>query len=180
MVPLPMTGLMTIGFDVSHDSNDPNLSFGVMVATMDLKLCTQYFSIATPFKNGEELYITLSKNVNRALKAYRDTHNTLPLRILFYRGGVGDGQIEYVYEHEVKRIKEELAEVYEAAGMLKPGLAYIIVNKRLNTRIFHGTSNPKSGTVVDDVITLPERYVSILFLFIKQTNKYLTGTISFW
>ena len=39
---------------------------------------------------------------------------------------------------------------------------YIIVNKKINTRIMgkdgKGMSNPPSGTIVDDHVTLPERY----------------------
>ena len=52
-----------------------------------------------------------------------------------------------------------------------PGFAYIVVSKRINQRFFGlkngvkpGESptyvNPPAGTVVDDVVTLPERYVS--------------------
>ena len=39
--------------------------------------------------------------------------------------------------------------------------AYIIVSKRINTRLFRinggKPTNPPSGTVVDDEVTLPER-----------------------
>lgn len=158
MISLPLSGLMTIGFDVSHDTKDRSKSYGAMVATMDLKLCQKYFSVATSHNNGEELSNSLGININKALRAYRDTHNSLPSRILFYRGGVGDGQIEYVHSHEVTQIKDKLREIYASANVEKPpGLSYVIVNKRLNTRIFHGKINPKSGTVVDNCITLPER-----------------------
>ena len=37
---------------------------------------------------------------------------------------------------------------------------YVIVSKRINTRFFKTgaqPANPPSGTVVDDVVTLPER-----------------------
>ena len=43
---------------------------------------------------------------------------------------------------------------------------YVIVSKRINTRFFKTGSppaNPPSGTVVDDVVTLPERSVIISF-----------------
>jgi aubergine-like protein len=55
-------------------------------------------------------------------------------------------------------IKNKLDEIYKAAaadGNVK--FCYIVVNKRINTRIFNNGNNPGSGTVVDDVITLPER-----------------------
>lgn len=80
----------------------------------------------------------------------------LPQRIVFYRDGVGDGQIPYVHNQEVTEVVKMLTETY---GSIPVRLAYIIVSKRINTRIFSvDNKNPSPGTVVDDVITLPERY----------------------
>jgi aubergine-like protein len=36
-------------------------------------------------------------------------------------------------------------------------MAFIIVSNHINTRLFCEGNNPPPGTVVDDVITLPER-----------------------
>jgi aubergine-like protein len=36
-------------------------------------------------------------------------------------------------------------------------MAFIIVTKHINTRLFLEGKNPLPGTVVDEVITLPER-----------------------
>ena len=50
-----------------------------------------------------------------------------------YRDGVGDGQLPVVAEYEVKQLSECFAlfgETYE------PRLAVIVVQKRINTRIF--------------------------------------------
>ena len=71
------------------------------------------------------------------------------------RDGVGDGQIPYVYETEVKAIEES----FKDAGMTDVKFTYIIVSKRINHRFFTGPQpdNPHSGTIVDDVVTLPER-----------------------
>jgi aubergine-like protein len=52
--------------------------------------------------------------------------------------------------------------------------AFVIVSKRINTRFFTETStNPHSGTVVDDVVTLPERYD---FFLISQSVRQ--GTVN--
>jgi len=41
-----------------------------------------------------------------ALQKYREyNHGYLPQRIVLYRDGVGDGQIPYVYKHEVVVLK---------------------------------------------------------------------------
>ena len=54
-------------------------------------------------------------------------------RIIFLcRDGVGDGQINYVLEHEIKAIEKCFAGINQAD--LK--FTYIIVSKRINTRFF--------------------------------------------
>jgi aubergine-like protein len=41
-----------------------------------------------------------------ALQKYKEyNHGCLPQRIVLYRDGVGEGQIPYVYEHEVAILK---------------------------------------------------------------------------
>merc|ERR1712200_395628 len=63
-------------------------------------------------------------------------------------------------EHEVKSIRDTLLR----AGLQEKDLkfTFIVVSKKINTKIIkkEGTtqSNPPSGTIVDDVVTLPERY----------------------
>uniref|UniRef100_A0A1B0G0Z7 Piwi domain-containing protein n=1 Tax=Glossina morsitans morsitans TaxID=37546 RepID=A0A1B0G0Z7_GLOMM len=52
-------------------------------------------------------------------------------------------------------------------------MAFIIVSKRINTRYFVNKQNPVPGTVVNDVITLPERYV---FFLVSQSVRQ--GTVS--
>ena len=58
-----------------------------------------------------------------------------------------------------------------------PGLAFIVVSKRINTRFFgmgHGPpSNPRCGTVVDNTVTLSERYD-----FFLVSQKVTQGTVS--
>lgn len=173
MIDLPLPGLMTIGFDVSHDTCNKKLSYGAMVATMDLQQTDNFFCAVTKHGNGEELSNSFSFNIVKALKEYQILHGYIPNRILIYRDGVGDGQLPYVFEHEVEMIKAKLEPIYKSQGMpLK--LAFIIVSKRINTRVFTGRgANPVPGTVVDDVITLPERYD---FFLVSQSVRQ--GTVS--
>lgn len=162
MIKFPIKGMMTIGFDVTHNTKDRSKSYGAFVATMDLNVCPKYFSAVSAHQNGEEMSSNIELHVIKAMKAYREQHGTLPERIFFYRDGVGDGQIEYVHSQEVTKLAMKLREIYSNVGdgSLAPKFSFIIVNKRLNTRIFKGTNsvkNPNSGTVVDNTITLPER-----------------------
>lgn len=174
MIELPLSGLMTVGFDVCHSAKERNKSFGALVATMDMKLSTKYFSAVTQHMKGQELSNEISFNMTCALKSYRAVHGTLPERILFFRDGVGDGQLHQVFNTEVQFLKKKLDEIYKSAG-IENGcrLAFVVVSKRINTRYFVNGKNPDPGTVVDDVITLPERYD---FYLVSQSCKQ--GTVS--
>lgn len=56
-----------------------------------------------------------------------------PDRIIVYRDGVGDGQIDTVAKYEVKQL---LATFKNIEPNYKPSLTVIIVQKRINTRLF--------------------------------------------
>ena len=89
------------------------------------------------------------------------------------RDGVGDGQIPYIVDHEIAAIKKSLEIAYNGN---QPRFTYIIVSKRINTRFFRMNgqpSNPPSGSVVDDVVTLPERYD---FFLVSQSVRQ--GTVN--
>lgn len=158
MIKLPVNGLMTVGFDVSHHPRDKSRSIGALVATMDLKKTGAFYSVTSSYRDGNEMNIRLADHMKKALEIYKETCGAYPEKILFYRDGVGDGQVQYVMKQEVDPLIEKLKQIYEGA---EPKLAYIIVNKRTNTRILKKVGstvvNPKPGTVVDREITLPDR-----------------------
>ncbi|XP_062547222.1 protein aubergine-like [Armigeres subalbatus] len=175
-VKIPLSGLMTVGFDVCHDTNDKSKSFGAMVATFDFdnRCAPKFFSTVSQHGHGEEICNYLPLNMVKALNEYRKEYNALPKRIFFYRDGVGEGQLHYVYEHEVKAMVDKLNEIYKSAGAGQSVmLTFFIVNKRINTRFFDRRQNPKPGTVVDDVVTLPERTD---FYIVSQSVRQ--GTVS--
>lgn len=149
---------MAIGFDVSVDCKDKRRSYGVLVASMDMKQSAQYFSAVSSHSNCEELSTQLTLNVAKALKAYQNLHDTLPQRICIYRSGVGDGQLKYVVEHELNNLVAKLKDIYDSIGTeAKCRMSFIIVSTRIDARFFVNGTNPAPGTVVDDVVTLPER-----------------------
>ena len=59
----------------------------------------------------------------------------------------------------------------------RPGIAFVVVTKRLNTRFFSGSrerpENPPCGTVVDNTVTLSENFD--FFLVSQKVNQ---GTVS--
>ncbi|PIO69313.1 piwi domain protein [Teladorsagia circumcincta] len=117
-------------------------------------------------RNGEKVDIMIFIKITvRALRKYYLANNhTLPDKIFLYRDGVGDGQIHYVKDQEVTLVQKACEEVVERENARQPiKLAFIIVTKKVNMRIFKGApdsvlTNPDPGTVVDTVVTRPERY----------------------
>ncbi|XP_014259810.1 piwi-like protein Siwi isoform X3 [Cimex lectularius] len=169
-VSVPMNGLMVVGYDVCHDTTNKGRSFGAMVASLNKGL-SRYYSAATPHTSGEELSNDLSINIVKAVVKYRQyNQDNLPSRVVIYRDGVGEGQIPFVFNHEVRVIKEKLNNIYNGKP---PGMAFIIVTKRLNTRIFYENRNPPPGTIVDDCITSPDKYD---FFLVSQSVRQ--GTVS--
>lgn len=72
----------------------------------------------------------------------------------FHRDGVGDGQLKMLQKYEIPQMKISIPLAGETC---RPSLTYIVVQKRINTRIFMksggGYENPHPGTVVDHGIT---------------------------
>merc|ERR1711962_598254 len=167
-------GTMVIGYDTYHDSAQKGRSAGALVASLN-KTFTKYLSVANLHTNpAQELDDNICPAIARALRKYNDLNGEMPQRIILYRDGVGDGQINYVLEHEIKAIEK----CFQAAGINQSELkfTYIIVSKRINTRFFRMNgkpSNPPSGTVVDSDVTLPERYD--FFLVSQSVNQ---GTVN--
>ncbi|XP_047364611.1 piwi-like protein Siwi [Vespa velutina] len=170
-VEVPLSGLMVVGFDVCHDTNMKERDFGAVVATLDKNL-TRYISAVSPHCNGEELSNDIASHICKFVATYRQYNdNRYPDRIVIYRDGVGEGQVHLVYNHEVKEIRKRLGQIYGSEAAVK--MAFIIVNKRVNTRIFYNERNPPCGTVVDDVITSPVKYD---FFIVSQHVKQGTVT----
>ena len=63
----------------------------------------------TTTDSAQELHDNLCPNILKMLRKYNDLNGQLPSRIILYRDGVGDGQISYVVDHEVKAIKVRLS-----------------------------------------------------------------------
>lgn len=173
----PLSSVLVVGFDVCHDARDKSKSYGALVATMYATSGgpePRFFSSIEAHARGEELSSFISTNIVKALRSYQQQFGTgvLPRRILMYRDGVGEGQLAHVVRHEINAIKKRLTEVYVNCEF-KPQLSIVVVNKRINTRLFMGGRNPPPGTVVDDIITLPERTD---FYLISQSVRQ--GTVS--
>lgn len=160
-VNIPIKGLMCVGFDVNHDSTDKRKSYGAFIASMNLKEKVSFFSAVSAHHKDEECSGNIAMNFRKALYEYFQCHGTYPEKVLMYRDGVGEGDLERVHQNEVKELNNCIREAYMNGNVKEePKFAFIIVSKRINTRFFNSGSrpqNPFSGTVVDNTVTLPER-----------------------
>ncbi|CAB4062070.1 AUB [Lepeophtheirus salmonis] len=170
-VSIPIKNTMVIGYDSYHDTSLKGKSVGAVVSSINDSL-TRFVSSVTIHQHNEELLNQIGMCISRALRKYNEVNNAYPKRIIIYRDGVGDGQIETVKQHEIPAIKEVLKKLN-----ITPKFTFIIVSKRVNSRFFLKTPqrmlNPDSGTVIDDVVTLPERYD---FFLVSQSVRQ--GTVN--
>ena len=94
-VDIPVKGLMVVGYDTFHDTSKKDLSVGAIVCTINNSL-TKYLSYTALHRSGEELCTQFKSHLTSALRAYKDINGTYPQRLIIYRDGVGDGQLEHV------------------------------------------------------------------------------------
>lgn len=176
IVKSPLASVMCLGFDVCRDTKDKSKTYGAVVAAMyhgKHRFHPNFYSTVNQHSNGAELSDSLALNIIKALRSFQSTFdNNLPGRIIVYRDGVGDGDLQYVHEYEVEAIKDKINALYKGCGV-EPKMSFIVVSKRINTRLFNRKNNPKPGTIVDDVITLPERND---FYLVSQSVRQ--GTVS--
>ena len=73
--------------------------------------------------------------MNAACEAFKRANGAYPAQIIFYRDGVGEGQVEGVCRAEINQIKQALS----GLGLgNSTKLLYVNTCKRVNTRLFAG------------------------------------------
>jgi len=171
---IPIKGLMIIGIDTYHDSANKNQSVGAMVASLNQE-CTRFYCKTEYHDKKSEIMQSLSVLVSGALRKYHETNQANPAKVIVYRDGVGDGQLDVVFNYE----KEQITQAFmNAEGAdFRPKLAMVIVKKRIMSRFFKpdprdSLVNPQPGTVIDSFVT-KEWYD---FFLVSQSVRQ--GTVS--
>lgn len=147
-VRFPFKSWMIIGIDVYHGSPGTQSVCG-FVASLNESM-SRWYSIAVFQEKelGDHLKIAFYK----ALEAYKNENGCFPSKIVVIRDGVGDGQLDHCKRYEVSQMQSVLKQFG-----LETKLCFIIVQKRINTRIFscgkEGPENPPPGTVLDHGVT---------------------------
>lgn len=131
-VRIPFVNVMICGVDTYHDPAHKADSVAALVASMN-GTYTEWFSKAILQCRKEELSNGLCEALIAALSAYQKCNQRLPEKILLFRDGVGDGQLPLCRDYEVPQMEAAFAQL---DANYKPTLTFIVVQKRINTRVF--------------------------------------------
>uniref|UniRef100_A0AAQ6IMX5 Piwi domain-containing protein n=1 Tax=Anabas testudineus TaxID=64144 RepID=A0AAQ6IMX5_ANATE len=153
-VEIPLKQLMIVGIDCYHDTIGGKRSIGALVASLNQSMSRKFSKCVLQHK-GQEIMDGLKIALTGALKDYLKFNNSLPSRIIVYRDGVGDGQLQGVVNYEVSQIIDSIKSMgHDYVPKLS---VVVVVKKRISSRFFAhingnfpGMNNVKNGAVLQD------------------------------
>ncbi|CBI26319.3 unnamed protein product, partial [Vitis vinifera] len=168
------------GADVTHPENgeDSSPSIAAVVASQDWPEVTKYAGLVCAQAHRQELIQDLYKTwhdpvrgtvsggmIRDLLVSFRKATGQKPLRIIFYRDGVSEGQFYQVLLYELDAIRKACASL---EPNYQPPVTFIVVQKRHHTRLFANNHRDRNstdrsgnilpGTVVDSKICHPTEF----------------------
>ncbi|XP_025781965.1 protein argonaute-4 [Puma concolor] len=163
-----------LGADVTHppagDGKKPSIA--AVVGSMDghpsrycatVRVQTSRQEISQELLYSQEVIQDLTNMVRELLIQFYKSTRFKPTRIIYYRGGVSEGQMKQVAWPELIAIRKACISLEED---YRPGITYIVVQKRHHTRLFCAdktervgkSGNVPAGTTVDSTITHPSEF----------------------
>ncbi|KAI4347345.1 hypothetical protein L6164_008161 [Bauhinia variegata] len=168
------------GADVTHPhpGEDSSPSIAAVVASQDWPQITQYAGLVCAQAHRQERIQDLYKQwqdpvkgtltggmIKELLISFRRATGQKPLRIIFYRDGVSEGQFYEVLLFELDAIRKACASL---EPNYHPTVTFVVVQKRHHTRLFANNHRDRSsvdrsgnilpGTVVDSKICHPTEF----------------------
>ncbi|PKU72322.1 Protein argonaute 10 [Dendrobium catenatum] len=168
------------GADVTHPETgeDSSPSIAAVVASQDWPEVTKYAGLVCAQAHRQELIQDLYKTwhdpqrgtltggmIRELLISFRKATGQKPMRIIFYRDGVSEGQFYQVLLYELDAIRKACASL---EPNYQPPVTFVVVQKRHHTRLYVNNhkdrnSSDKSGnilpgTVVDSKICHPTEF----------------------
>jgi len=170
---IPMKHLMVVGVDVYHDITRRLPSIAGIVSSTNSAM-SRWYSSTVVQASGQELIDLLKPAFVKAIKEYYKANHAWPEKILVFRDGVGDSQLSIIAKYEATQFKDTFRHV---AVDYNPSFGFVVVQKRINTRIFQlggkVPENPAPGTVLDHTVTKRDWYD--FFLVSQHVGQ---GTVS--
>ena len=156
--------IIIFGADVTHPRSDDTTSPSIasVVASVDLE-GGKYRASHRNQTHRQEIIADLSEMAKDHLRAYYRTTRQKPVKIIFYRDGVSDGQFAAVRLEEIAALQKACLELQKD---YQPKITFIVVQKRHHTRFFPVNDrdacgrgkNVPPGTMVDRVIMHPTQF----------------------
>jgi len=172
-IPAKIGNVMVLGVDVFHDPSRRGSSIAGVVSSTNMTM-SRWFSSTVFQAPGQELVDCLKIAFVKALKKYYEMNHIWPDKIMVFRDGVSDSQLSLSATYEAEQFKDSFHHIGEKYN---PGFGFIVVQKRINTRIFHKVGkeldNPPPGTILDHTVTKRDWYD--FFLVSQHVGQ---GTVS--
>nr|WDW26278.1 AGO-2 [Amrasca biguttula biguttula] len=152
---------MLVGADVTHPSPDQtNIPSVAAVAASHDRRAFAYNMLWRLQGPREEIIADLQAIMKEQLMFFFRKTGQKPLRIIFYRDGVSEGQFQQVLQHELNALRKACTSL---EANYKPAITFLVVQKRHHTRFFPTrrededgrNRNVPAGTIVDTTITHP-------------------------
>eukprot|EP00090_Calanus_glacialis_P010299 TRINITY_DN1867_c0_g1_i1.p1 TRINITY_DN1867_c0_g1~~TRINITY_DN1867_c0_g1_i1.p1 ORF type:complete len:964 (-),score=188.83 TRINITY_DN1867_c0_g1_i1:1805-4696(-) len=147
----------------NHSGDNKKPSIAAVVGSQDAHP-SRYAATVRVQQHRQEIIHELCAMVKEHLVMfYKSTGGYKPHRIIMYRDGVSEGQFMHVLQHELTAIREACIKLEPD---YKPGITFIVVQKRHHTRLFCAdkkeqsgkSGNIPAGTTVDIGITHPTEF----------------------
>ena len=154
--------VIIFGADVTHPKSGDTTTPSIASVVASIDFTASKFRAKHHAQKHRQEVIAQLKDMARELLLdfYRETNQTKPNRIIFYRDGVSEGQFDQIRLEEVAAIQQACLSLQKD---YRPGITFIVVQKRHHTRLFPTRSqdaigkgkNVPPGTTVDTKITHP-------------------------
>ncbi|KAL0270928.1 UNVERIFIED_CONTAM: hypothetical protein PYX00_008198 [Menopon gallinae] len=149
---------MIIGADVTHSPPDGPVvpSVAAVAASFDQD-AMQYHTVRTLQPSNVEVIQDTEEIMLELLRYFYKRRNDYPEKIIVFRDGVSEGQVEQVLHRELLAMRRAC---FSININYRPLITYLIVQKRHHTRFFpkaggRGDENVPPGTCVDTQIVHP-------------------------
>ncbi|KAL4087694.1 hypothetical protein PRIC1_013582 [Phytophthora ramorum] len=168
--PLPLISTaptILVGADVEYPrpSSDYQPAIAAVVASMDA-YSAQYAARVAAQKTSSEIQ-RLPHMLRELFLAYFENTKRRPEHVMYYRGGVGKGEMVDILQAELRALRMAFKMISENYS---PLVTFIVANKRHHTRAFPVSprdgdrkGNVKPGTVVDAGVVDPHRFEFFLW-----------------
>ena len=99
---------MICGMDVFHSTSLGKKSVLALTASMNQSATTYWSTSVVQDEIGQEGSTTLQNGMVNALESFKKRNGAYPARVIFYRDGVGEGQVQGICVPEIEQIKSAI------------------------------------------------------------------------